>query len=275
MIVMAAAFCSGVFVGSRQLFPYNHLASAKKILTQNNRRLLAGKKDVSSTLLDNKSTMVALAFGQSNAANYGETPFPAVPGVYNFFEGKLYEAGDPMLGASGIKGSIWTRLGKKIVDRAFFKNIVFITIAEGNSEIERWAAKGDLNKRLINSIREAQRNNLSITHLLWYQGEKDAAIGTSTEAYTRMFREMLDSIRSTGCRAPLYVAVATRGSGRAPNAQIRRAQKEVVSFAQSVYPGPDTDELGYAYRYDGTHFSSEGLDMVADKWMKSLFEKTH
>ena len=48
-----------------------------------------------------KRVMVALVFGQSNAANFGESPLQAREGVYNFYQGKLYAAHDPLLGADG------------------------------------------------------------------------------------------------------------------------------------------------------------------------------
>jgi len=53
-----------------------------------------------------KRVMVALVFGQSNAANFGESPHKAREGVYNFYQGKLYAAQDPLLGADGNGGSV-------------------------------------------------------------------------------------------------------------------------------------------------------------------------
>ena len=46
-------------------------------------------------------TMVALVFGQSNAANSGQRRANGGPGVYNFYAGNLYRAQDPLLGATG------------------------------------------------------------------------------------------------------------------------------------------------------------------------------
>ena len=40
-----------------------------------------------------KRVMVALVFGQSNAANFGESPHTAREGVYNFYQGKLCDTG--------------------------------------------------------------------------------------------------------------------------------------------------------------------------------------
>src|SRR4051812_7416200 len=50
------------------------------------------------------STFVFLVLGQSNAANHGETRHRADGNVFAF-DGKLYEAEDPLPGATGDGGS--------------------------------------------------------------------------------------------------------------------------------------------------------------------------
>ena len=41
---------------------------------------------------------------------------------------------------------------------------------------------------------------------------------------------------------------------------IRSAQSALVNPPAGILPGPDTDALGFADRYDGCHFSTEGLE---------------
>jgi hypothetical protein len=265
-------YIDGVIVGRYQIFPYKYLSTLKSWVSSSDLEKLRGRTSVDFSVLAGKKNMVVLTFGQSNAANFGETPFAAPVGVYNFSNGTLYGAMDPMLGASGTKGSVWTRLGKMIVERRYFDNVVFITIGEGGSEIRRWAPGGDLNQRLNEAIREAQKSNLVITHLLWHQGEADSVLGTGKVKYKVMFQTMLESIRSAGCMVPIYVAASTRGSGREPSTDIRQAQRELIDSKKGIFPGPDTDLLGYDYRYDGTHFSTRGLEIVAEGWVNSLFK---
>ncbi|MRR59221.1 MAG: hypothetical protein EG824_13560, partial [Deltaproteobacteria bacterium] len=136
--------------------------------------------------------------------------------------------------------------------------------------VRRWAPGGDLNRRLVDALAAARGEGLAVTHLLWHQGEADAARGTAADEYKKMFLDMAASIRKEGCSAPMYVAVASRGAGRAPVESLARAQRELVSPRDRILPGPDTDSLGYAYRYDGTHFSGEGIERVADLWFQSL-----
>jgi Carbohydrate esterase, sialic acid-specific acetylesterase len=214
--------------------------------------------------------MVAITFGQSNAANYGETRRRSKEGVYNFYKGKLYRAEDPLLGATGDQGSVWTRLGDKIIDAKLYDQVVFTPIGVGSTEIARWTTGGDLHSRIINAINEVTKSGLKVTHLLWHQGESDTK--TSKEEYKRMFMDMFEDIRSGGIEAPIYVSIATR-CGSSILHEIQEAQAELVDTSSGVYPGPDTDGLGFCYRYDGCHFSDEGLERYADLWMEKLRAK--
>lgn len=264
------SFGYGVIVGRYHIFPFTLISDLKHMIFSRESERARGRVAVDPKLLAGKRNMVVVAFGQSNAGNHGETPYRSKGGVFNYYRGKLYEAQDPMLGASGNRGSVWTRLGDRIVANGLYDNVVFITIAEGGSPISRWAPGGDLHRRLVNVLAAVRAEGIVVTHLLWHQGEADAARGTSADEYKRMFREMAASIRKEGCRAPIYVAAASRGAGRLPVHSLNRAQRELVSPRDGIFPGPDTDRLGYAHRYDGTHFSREGIERVAELWFQSL-----
>jgi hypothetical protein len=68
--------------------------------------------------------------GQSNAANHGEGRFTAGNNVFNFnlFDGQLYHAADPLLGATGNDGSPWCLLGDRLVAAGFASSIVLCPI---------------------------------------------------------------------------------------------------------------------------------------------------
>lgn len=214
--------------------------------------------------------MVALVFGQSNSANSGETPHISRQGVHNFYKGKLYAAQDPLLGATGRGGSVWTRLGDKLIERKYYDAIVFVPLGVGATAIAHWTPDGDLHPGLLQAIHDVKAHGLTITHLLWHQGEADARLKTSKSAYQAMFLAMLSSIRTRGVSAPIYVSVATRCQEQRPDEQIRQAQQELVNPARGIYAGPDTDTLGFGDRYDGCHFSDEGLERFAQLWLEQL-----
>ncbi len=217
-------------------------------------------------------TMVALVFGQSNAGNWGEGRKTANPRVLSFFRGRWARAKDPLPGANGNGGSVWTRLGDKVLAAKLYDRVVFVPASISASQISEWSPGGLLHPDLLRNIREAQQAGLIFTHLVWHQGESDAALGTSPKDYQERFLAMLGAIRALGVDAPAFVAVATRCGQYLPNETIRSAQSGVVNPALGIFAGPDTDQLGPEYRRDGCHFSNVGLEAHADMWLKVIRE---
>jgi len=221
--------------------------------------------------LASKRVMVALIFGQSNSANFGESPRQAGPNVYNLAHRVLYVAQDPLLGAAGDGGSVWTRLGDEIIGAKLYDAVVFIPIGVDNTHLARWTPGGDLHPRILDAIDDAQAAGLRITHLLWHQGESDNALRTTRMQYRAMLLDMITSIRAHGVTAPMYVSIASRCGDAAPNADIQAAQRDVISLTDGIYPGPDTDSLGPAFRQpDRCHFSDQGLEQFAALWLEAL-----
>ena len=214
--------------------------------------------------------MVALVFGQSNAGNSGETRAGESASVYELYRGRLYPARDPLLGAEGTGGSVWTRLGAQAVASGDYRSVVLVPIAFGTTEIARWAPGGSLHDALLDRIRQAQQKGLRFTHLLWHQGEADAQRGTAATAYRASFLAMLGAIRNLGVDAPIHVAVASRCGKVRSSDPVRSAQLALINAPLGILPGPDTDTLGFADRYDGCHFSSEGLERAADLWWAAI-----
>ena len=219
-------------------------------------------------LAEKKNVMVALTFGQSNAANSGETRHSAGPGVYSLFGGKIFPARDPIRGATGVGGSVWPRLGDRLMKDGKFDAIVFRCCAAHGSAIAQWAPGGGLHSRLLDAIRDCQDSGLKITHLLWHQGEADAE--TSPAEYARLFHAMLAAIRAQGVDAPIYVSVATASPRLVSTDALRRAQEALVQPQESIMPGPDSDLLGAEMRHDGVHFSTAGLGHLSELWFEAL-----
>ena len=78
--------------------------------------------------------MVALVFGQSNAANWGQGRRTAGANVQVFYKGRFYRASDPIKGADGEGGSVWTRLGDKLIAAKLYDKVIFVPVARGGSE---------------------------------------------------------------------------------------------------------------------------------------------
>ena len=211
--------------------------------------------------------MVALVFGQSNAANFGEERHVAGPNVFNLYKGRLYRARDPLRGANGEGGSVWTRLADRLIAEGLFDSVILVPAAIGGTEIARWTPDGELHPLILRAIEDVQRRRLKFTHLLWHQGESDAVLFTSRADYRQRFLAMLASIREHGVDAPVFVATATRCGQYPVNPDIQQAQRELVDFTLGILPGPNTDLLDETFRYDTCHFSKEGLDAHALMWL--------
>ena len=218
---------------------------------------------------DKGRLMVALMFGQSNAANFGLVPKKSMPGVYSFYNGKCFKASDPLPGATGTGGSIWTRLGDKLITTDMYDTVLFVPVGMGASKVADWKPGGSVHHRLATGLRGAMATGFVFTHLIWMQGERDAIVKTTREAYMEDFVEMLTALRGGGVDAKVFVS-QTSLCGIYESDAVRRAQRQIAKEHAGVFAGPDTDALGKKYRYDTCHFNEMGLEAAADAWLSAI-----
>ncbi len=229
------------------------------------------RKEVSFNEVNQGRLMIVLTFGQSQAANYGETKYSSKENVYNYYNGKFYTAVDPLLGTTGKRGSVWTRLGDKIIEQGLYDNVLFVPIAVGASGIESWSPDGNLYHWITDAIDGLRKYKLEITHMFWSQGSYDSWQHTpeAAEEYKAEFMEMVDGIRKYGVTAPIYVSIETYSYGNS-DPYIQQAQRHLVNIDAKIYPGPNNDEI--KERWDGVHFSNKGLDKLANLWFEIIKE---
>ncbi len=280
LLLVVAVFVLGVAVGRYQVFPFQWIQKARDYMVTtpgmptdlfiDEYRDLTGKHEVSCDSINLSNTMVALAFGQSNSANSGETHYASKHSIFNFYNGRCYRAADPLLGASSDKGSVWTRLGDLIVEDGLYDSVIFVTIGIKSTSVSRWQPDGDLFQRIVDASNRLDGQGLKLTHLFWHQGEADGALGTSKGEYKASFIEMVEGIRGLGIGAPLYLAIASRCGGPVVE-EIQRAQRELVEERADVLLGANTDTLSdMDDRYDFCHFSDTGLRKHAVLWLGAL-----
>jgi hypothetical protein len=217
---------------------------------------------------------VILALGASNIANEADPNGLIVPhqGVYNFnfLDGRCYVAKDPLLGATQQRSNLLTRLGDLLARRGLYERVLLVPIAYGGTYARDWAPKGTMHPRLRRTIRMLRRRNISVTHVLWQQGEAEAAMpNANPEEWTKHFCRTLPVIRGAFPDAPIYVAQCTicRSS---PNNVIRAAQCSVVNPSKKIFAGPDLDVIGLDDRWDQCHFSIAGLKKAAALWFERI-----
>jgi hypothetical protein len=218
-------------------------------------------------------TVVILALGQSNAANFGESRYTvSCPNVLNFFEGNYYPCADPLKGARGDKGNVWGILGDSLVQLGFAKKVIIAPCAIGGTSIQTWKPGGSNNYLIVETINYLKAKGLTITHVLWHQGESN---NTSTlplvqrqtlgNQYRSDFLSLVAQLRSLDVDAPVFPAIATR-CAQEPDTVLQRVQRNLADEASGIFNGPDTDALGDEYRFDGCHFSTNGLKAHSALW---------
>jgi hypothetical protein len=211
-------------------------------------------------------TMVAVLIGQSNAANTGGHRFRGKPGVVNFFDGKCFEAVDPLLGAADKQGNVATLAANLVADR--YDAVVLVPLAVGGSTIAEW--NGRLAGMLDAGLAELKQR-YTATHVLWHQGESDAH-GTSPAQYASGLSSLIAATRRHFPESGFYVSAATYCESRGgADAALHDAQLRAVDPAHRVYAGPDTDRfVALEDRYDGCHLSMIGQEKVAREWARAL-----
>ena len=225
------------------------------------------------------NTLVLLVMGQSNAANAGETKYEAhCQNTFNYYEETLYPLKDPLKGANGDAGSVWSRLGDKIVEHNFARTVIIVPCAVGGTKIEQWIPGGDLNHLIAETVQHLHNSGLTVTHVLWHQGESnhvDYSGGLTpvqnAANYTNNFHVLLNYLRSIGINAPVYPAMATRCVGE-PDFVLQEAQRNLANDSLNIFNGPNTDSLDNAYRYDNCHFNKTGLNVHAQLWLDVLMK---
>lgn len=228
---------------------------------------------------------VFLILGQSNAGNHGAERYQAAKEVYtlNFMDMRCYRANDPLPGASGDGGSVWSRLGDRLVESGQYKRVLFVPLAFGGTFVTDWTPGGSMNRRLTLALSRLRRwlgqDFLGFTAAVWQQGEAEANhTDMSADDYHQRTLEVIADLRSRGVFCPIFTSVSTIcGPGPHPHknhAAIRLAQSRLPEPRIGVLPGPDTDTIGESGRHDGCHFSASGLVACSDLWFDT-FRKAH
>jgi hypothetical protein len=223
------------------------------------------------------STAYMLTLGQSNAGNSSSALDTASANAYSYYKGQLYRAEDPLIGAPGVGGSVWTLLADKIIANKLYKRVVIIPIAVGSTDAQSWA-DGDCSKILSNALADLKKHHIVLTHILWQEGESDN--GSSKLLYKRNLGKVLRNIRRNGQPAPFYCAISSytndaQSMPKGIDLNIQNAQREFAKENKGVFEGPNTDTINEAIdRHDSIHFSKTGKRKYADLWFASIFQ-TH
>jgi Carbohydrate esterase, sialic acid-specific acetylesterase len=224
---------------------------------------------------------VFLMLGEANAANHGEACYTPLSDVFSldFRDMRCHRAQDPLAGASGRGGSIWSRLGDRLIETGAFRRVLFVPLACSDTSIRDWAPEGTMHRRTALALsrlrKELDVSVLPFSAVLWQQGETEAnRTQMSAQAYKMHFHDIVADLRANGVFAPVFAACATFCEADAHPCQnrptIRQALLELPDSEGGIFAGPDTDAIGPEHRSDGCHFSGHGLDRCAELWRDAL-----
>ncbi|EDM38237.1 hypothetical protein PBAL39_01442 [Pedobacter sp. BAL39] len=220
-------------------------------------------------------TMVFLAFGQSNSANYGEGDYKSRHQVYNYYKGNVYLAQEPLLGPDGAGNSVWTRVADLVIDSGLYKNVIIVPCGIGSTSVQCWA-EGKCRKKLEETLAYLKKDHIKLTHIFWDQGETDNVDGTTKAEYKARLQQVIKVIRDQGFDAPFYSSVTSyfpydNEHPMGIDTGITTAQMELINERDDVIEGPNTDSLNLAYyRFNAVHFTEAGLDKLAHEWFKKI-----
>lgn len=226
-------------------------------------------------------TAVLLILGQSNAANYGGQRHRSNYGarVVNAFDKRCFIAASPLLGSTNTRGEYWTLLGNNLIASGQNDNVILAPLAYSGSEVARWAAGGDFNPVLVDTVKQLQDSGYRITNVLWVQGEADLVMGTTAEAYQERFMSMVDTLRQHGVEAPVYISIASKclepSNGgfkeHIPDNAVVRAQLALSKSGHGIREGVNSDALlDGDDRYDDCHFGGTGGEKASQAWLNIL-----
>jgi len=216
---------------------------------------------------------VLLTAGQSNASNEGGVGEPAPTysdAVLNLWNGRCFIARHPLLGATGGDQSPWIETAKLLLASGKFSKVVIVATAIGGTGAHEWASGGEFHERMLKRIAEAKAAGLTPTPFLWHQGEHEGVNRKAGAAYEANLVSIINSVRRQTGDIPALIALASRCSQHGPSDEIRNAQRRVAQSLSGVLVAVDSDAIGLAHRYDGCHFTVDGLHLLAHGYAKTI-----
>ena len=217
--------------------------------------------------------LVILALGQSNAGNHGIREIRQREAITVLADGKCWSSGDPLPGATGKGGSVWSRLPAQLSAYVGGRPIVLSVLAVDATSIDDWTRPGSpLRTRLVGHLASLRALDLPPQLILWQQGEAETRAGTRADDYFTGLDKLAAIIDGSGQTPPPPILLARSTVCRSPgNATIRSVIETKTSSNKRFLAGPDTDILvGEAYRSDGCHFSEGGIVQAARMWAEAI-----
>jgi len=209
---------------------------------------------------------VFVTAGQSNSSNWGEGTSEAKDDRVVYCDGKNFvPARDPLPNSYGQErtknhGNQYPALGDRLA-AAWDVPVAFRSATMQATQVSEWMPNGATGQYRYLVDRVAAFGPRGVRAVLWHQGEYDAIHGVPDEIYRDILSHVIRRMRKdVGYETDWFVAEAYK-----PKAQ------RMIWESKVCFPGPLSDDLkGKEFRYDGIHFSTAGLEVLAKRWFDVL-----
>lgn len=220
-----------------------------------------------------QDALVLIIGGQSNAANNIPTPHEAGPDVAVWFNGRCYPAADPLLGTSGVDGSIWSVLGDRLATQ-LSRPVLLIVVPVAGSQFGDWMdPRSGYYEAMMERVSSARDAGYRPDMTLWHHGETDAAANRDMENLKSAATAVFDRMTADMPETPIYLFQATRCTGVYREngvPEVIDVMRAVADAHPNVITGMNTDVLEREYRWDKCHFNSAGREAIIAEILPDL-----
>ena len=210
---------------------------------------------------------VIVLIGQSNSANSVlSKTYPASKHL-NFYNKKIYQLSNPVLGANGDKDCIAPAIANKLKSK---KPVIFLTNGWGGTSIYDWShPKSMLTRYVRNNLKYLLKKH-SLKYVIWIQGESDNNTDVDYVNEFKLFRKNLfKGIETKKYQNSKFIVTQTSICGSNRDAILNTQQKELAEKGKTLVTNT-TDNLDINYRFDNCHFNKFGTEEIASEISKLI-----
>jgi hypothetical protein len=148
--------------------------------------------------------------------------------------------------------------------------VIFINGAVGGTQLGDWLdERSGYARRLLEQVAAARRAGVVASHVIWIQGETDAAARLDPALFVSQFQALVAAFDASGtlpADVPWIVFRSTHCKDRPNNgAALDAAVTAWAAQSPRVTAGPLASALGNDARWDECHFNGRGRDLLVEQ----------
>lgn len=184
-------------------------------------------------------------------------------------------AADPIHDCEHVHGSLWPRLGDRLV-AGTGAPLMFVAAGIGGTGLvvpADWAPGAWAYRQLIEQIERGTAGQRCPAAMLWMQGESDAVNAVPAGVYADALGAFAAAFEAEmACDVPIVVGVIGRVESHpwvedpAHGEAIRQAQRVASLLGPHLRPGPETDDLALV----NLHYVDADVPVLLDRWCAAL-----